>query len=377
MRAFNCDHCGHLVFFDSTRCVHCGSTLAFVPEWLRTAALQPISPLNPTHAAATEDLHQTKFSQSAVWSASHVKFAAHSFWRLCANHIQYQACNFAIPASDSQQLCISCRQTRWLPDLSSPLNLRRWKLIEEAKRHLFYTLARLHLTNLDGVRAPEFEFLEDQPGLTVMTGHRSGTIVLNVAEADDDERARRRMELNEPYRTLVGHLRHESGHFYWDILVRENALALEEFRSLFGDERADYNQALQAHYYVGPSGPAGWEAQYVSAYATAHPWEDWAETWAHYLHILDLAETAACYGTQVTIPGESAPYSLLDPFTPQGRDFDEMLRAWVPLTLLLNSLNRSLGQDHAYPFALSSGAIRKLRFVHDLLKPYQPSAVEN
>lgn len=377
MRAFNCDRCGQLVFFDSTHCVQCGSTLAFIPEWLRTAALTPTPQPDVIQAEAAEDSLPTGFLQSPVWSASRKTSSEFSLWRLCANHSRYQACNFAIPASDSEQLCISCRQTRWLPDLSSPLNLRRWKLIEEAKRRLFYTLARLHLTNLDGVRAPEFEFLEDQPGLTVMTGHRSGTIVLNVAEADDDERARRRMDLNEPYRTLIGHLRHESGHFYWDVLVRDNAVALDEFRALFGDERVDYQQALQAHYLVGSAGPIGWETQHVSAYAAAHPWEDWAETWAHYLHILDLAETAASYATQITIPGESALHRLQDPFTPEGSDFDAMLRALVPLTLLLNSLNRSLGQDHAYPFALSSGAIRKLRFVHELLRPYQPSTMSS
>lgn len=373
MRTFNCDHCGHLVFFDSTHCVHCRSTLAFVPEWMRIAALQPT-----VESAVQSWSPSPAVPQPApmLWQAVHpVPTIPPQRWRLCANHTIHHACNFAVPADDPQPLCISCRQTRWLPDLSDPANLRRWKLIEDAKRRLFYTLARLHLTNLDGMTAPEFEFLADLPGQPpVMTGHRSGTIVLNVAEADDDERARRRMELHEPYRTLVGHLRHESGHFFWDVLVRDHPHTLEAFRALFGDERLDYAQALQAHYHIGPLGPAGWEQGHVSAYATAHPWEDWAETWAHYLHMVDLMETAASYRTEVTIPGENTPYLMRSPFMPEAedRDFDAMLRAWVPLTLLLNSLNRSLGQNHAYPFALSSGAITKLRFVHDLLTPYQP-----
>ena len=378
MRAFNCDHCGHLVFFDSTCCVHCGSTLAFVPEWLRIAALTPIAPAETTFPPSTPTLppsaHTANVLPSELWQAIDTRSTAPTPWRLCANHTAYQACNFAVPAHDPQPLCISCRQTRWLPDLSDSANLRRWKVIEDAKRRLFYTLARLHLTRLDGVAAPEFEFLADQPGQPVMTGHRSGTIVLNVAEADDDERARRRMALHEPYRTLLGHLRHESGHFYWEALVHTQPDGLERFRSLFGDERQDYGQALQAHYAVGPAGPLGWQNQFVSAYATAHPWEDWAETWAHYLHMVDLVETAASYRTQLTIPGELGPHTAQDPFTPEGRDFDAMIRAWVPLTLLLNSLNRSLGQDHAYPFALSQGAITKLRFVHDLLTPYQPAS---
>ncbi len=373
MRAFNCDHCGHLVFFDSTCCVHCGSTLAFVPEWLRMAALTPALPTGAAAVPAVQAL-PTAAPATELWQTMDAGHTGSGRWRLCSNHTTYQACNFAVPADDPQTLCISCRQTRWLPDLSDPANLRRWKVIEDAKRRLFYTLARLHLTRLDGVAAPEFEFLADQPGQPVMTGHRSGTIVLNVAEADDDERTRRRMALHEPYRTLIGHLRHESGHFYWDVLVHAQPHALEQFRALFGDERQDYGQALQAHYHVGPAGPYGWEEQHVSAYATAHPWEDWAETWAHYLHMVDLMETAASYRTQLTIPGELGPHTMQDPFTPQGRNFDAMLRAWVPLTLLLNSLNRSLGQDHAYPFALSRGAITKLRFVHDLLTPYQPAA---
>lgn len=375
MRAFNCDHCGHLVFFDSNRCVHCGSTLAFVPQWLRIAALQPVTFTSQENAWVADDTPTSGMEWTGLWEAVHPNPAGvfPRQWRLCANHIAYQACNFAVPADDPQGLCVSCRQTRWLPDLSNPVNLRRWKLVEDAKRRLFYTLARLHLTDLDGMTAPEFEFLADLPGQPpVMTGHRSGTIVLNVAEADDDERARRRMELHEPYRTLVGHLRHESGHFFWDVLIRDHPARLDQFRSLFGDERQDYGQALQAHYAAGPSGVPGWEGRYVSAYAAAHPWEDWAETWAHYLHMVDLMETAACYRTDLTIPGDLGPYTVQDPFLPQGRDFQAMLRAWVPLTLLLNSLNHSLGQQDAYPFALSGGAIAKLQWVHDLLEPYQP-----
>lgn len=375
MHAFNCDHCGHLVFFDSVLCVHCGHTLAFVPELLRTVTLRPANP-----ASTTSDLNGPPATEAPsalpgahpaeLWEAVNPGPASGpaTRWRMCANHMLYHACNFTVQEHDPQALCISCRQTRWLPDLTDPANLRRWKLIEDAKRRLFYTLARLHLTVLDGVPAPEFEFLADLPGQPpVMTGHRTGTIVLNVAEADDDERARRRMELHEPYRTLVGHLRHESGHFFWDILIRDQPEELERFRALFGDERLDYAQALQNHYGLGMAGPLGWESQHVSAYATSHPWEDWAETWAHYLHMVDLLETASTYRTRMHVPGEIQAHTMPDPFAAPGADFDSMLRAWVPLTLLLNSLNRSLGQDHAYPFALSAGAITKLRFVHDVL----------
>ena len=181
------------------------------------------------------------------------------------------------------------------------------------------------------------------------------------------ERARRRLALHEPYRTLLGHLRHESGHFYWERLVQQGG-RLDAFRALFGDERLDYAGALSAHYADGP--PPDWHAQHVSAYATAHPWEDWAETWAHYLHLVDLLETAAAYDTALQVPGTDglAREQVTNPFAHPAPPFDTLVRQWVPLTLLLNSLNRSLGQPDAYPFALSAGALRKLRFVHDAVR---------
>ena len=200
----------------------------------------------------------------------------------------------------------------------------------------------------------------------IVTGHHGGTITLNVAEADDDERARRRIALHEPYRTLIGHLRHESGHFYWDRLVRD-ADKLDAFRAVFGDERLDYATALSEHYAQGAR--TDWSHHHVSAYAAAHPWEDWAETWAHYLHMVDLLETAAAYATGLNLPGANAAprEHVANPFGQPAPGFDTMVRQWVPLTLLLNSLNRSLGQQDAYPFALSAGALRKLRFVHDTI----------
>ena len=348
MRVFHCDHCGHLVFFDSVRCLHCGSTLAFLPDQLTLAALVPDGP--------------------GTWRREGPESPPR--YRLC-QHAHEGGCNFAVSAHDPEPLCVSCRQTRWLPDLSDPAHHRRWRQIEQAKRQLYYTLALLGLQPQGGQTGPSFELLADMPGIPVMTGHRAGTITLNVAEADDDERARRRLALHEPYRTLVGHLRHESGHFFWDVLVRDHA-ALDDFRALFGDERQDYAAALQAHYARGP-GTGSWQEQHVSAYAAAHPWEDWAETWAHYLHMVDLLETAASYETTLTIADGAAPVRqrVHDPFATPSPDFATMAREWVPLTLLLNSLNRSLGQQDAYPFALSAGAMAKLRFVHDLIQRHQ------
>jgi hypothetical protein len=292
-------------------------------------------------------------------------------YRLCKNQVDHQACNFTVRAEDASPYCVSCRQTRILPDLSTPQNHERWYRIEVAKRRLYYTLARLGLADPcggDAAESPRYEFLADLPGgPKVMTGHNEGLITLNVAEADDDERARRRVELFEPYRTLLGHMRHESGHFYWDRLIR-NGPKLADFRELFGDESVDYMQSLQAHYAAGVR--TDWQDNYVSAYAAAHPWEDWAETWAHYLHMVDLLETAASYRTRIVVPsaeGGEQRSRAADPFGDSQDDFDQWIAQWVPVTLLVNSLNRSLGQNDAYPFALSEKALSKLRFVHEVI----------
>src|SRR5437868_9942335 len=126
-----------------------------------------------------------------------------------------------------------------------------------------------------------------------MTGHKDGIVTMKVEEADDVTRVRVRTQMREPYRTLLGHFRHETGHYYWDRLIA-NSDWLEPFRGLFGDERASYAEALDRHYQQGA--PLDWQPQYVSAYATMHPWEDWAETWAHYLHMMDAVDTALGFG---------------------------------------------------------------------------------
>lgn len=338
MKIFSCSVCGQPVFFDNVRCLHCGSVLSFLPDQLALAA------------AGDDDRY-----------------------RPCLNRPVHQACNFAVLSQDPNPLCIACRHTRLLPDLSEPRNHERWRRIERAKRRLFYTLARLGLvaTNTtDGAASgPMFEFLADLPGTDpVVTGHDAGVITLNIAEADDDERVRLRVALHEPYRTLLGHLRHESGHYYWDQLIGAGPW-LAGFCDVFGDHEQDYAAALDQHYAQGADGP-DWQQNHVSAYAAAHPWEDWAETWAHYLHMVDLLETASSYGTRLALPGP-VPDDLgavQDPFCDACRPgFDQLVAQWVPVTLLLNSMNRSLGQDDAYPFALTPGALRKLRFVHDVI----------
>ncbi len=202
----------------------------------------------------------------------------------------------------------------------------------------------------------------------VITGHDSGVITIDLAEGDDPHREAVRTSLGEPYRTLLGHLRHEIGHWYWDILV-DGTPALPRFRQLFGDETRDYAEALSEHY--GSKSVEDWKATHVSDYAAAHPWEDWAETWAHYLHMADTLQTASAYGVDVHGPNLdlATARDAAVATTPRERyaDFDQMLSAWLTLTYALNAMNRSMGKEDLYPFVLVPAVIEKLRFVHDLL----------
>ena len=358
MKTFHCQYCGNPVFFENVRCLQCGSDLAFLPDRLSIAAIEP----------AGED--------ATLWRPRARGKRAHPFaqYRLCRNHVEYQACNFAVREDDPSPYCVACRLTHVLPDLSLPENRARWFEIEVAKRRLFYTLAKLGLLDphpADGqADGPTFQFLADEPGKPVMTGHYQGVITLNVVEADDAERVKRREEMHEPYRTLLGHLRHESGHYYWDRFIAGQRE--ESFRALFGDERQPYADALQAYYANGPA--ADWRERCVSAYCTAHPWEDWAETWAHYLHMVDLLETAASYNTRLSVGDEDEVEEVTNPLETGMPEFNVLVEQWVPVTLLVNSLNRSLGQEDAYPFALSVGALGKLRYVHDLIREVRDPA---
>ncbi len=187
-----------------------------------------------------------------------------------------------------------------------------------------------------------------------------------MAEANDAEREKRRVAMHEPYRTLLGHFRHEIGHYYWDRLI-DKSERLEPCRALFGDERADYAEALQRHYKQGP--PSDWQLHYVSAYASTHPWEDWAESWAHYLHITDALETAAANGLWLRPQRADEPALMPPKGLCEGRpeSFDSLMESWFPLTYVVNNLNRGLGLGDAYPFVLSPPALAKLQFIHDTI----------
>jgi hypothetical protein len=292
-------------------------------------------------------------------------------YKFCAN-AAYDVCNWLIAAESDDKFCLACRHNRTVPDLDKDNNKQLWQQMEYAKHRLFYTLIALKLPLATRAEDPKeglmFEFKEDESETKkVLTGHDRGDITINIAEADDAERERRRTAMHEPYRTLLGHFRHEVGHYYWDRLVRD-APAIEPYRAIFGDERQDYNAALQKHYREGP--PDNWRENYVSAYATMHPWEDFAETWAHYLHIIDTLETAGMFGMTIRPRGIASAKSLETEvnFSPYMADsIIPIVKSWVPLTFAVNSLNRSMGQRDFYPFVLTSSIVEKLGFIHDLV----------
>ncbi len=336
MRLYNCQNCGNNVHFENTVCLSCGFELGY---------------------AATSDEMLAKSFGNAEWQANT------GLYHACANRVTI-ACNW-VSTDNSDPLCISCRHSRVIPDLNIPENRQRWELLEHAKRMLFYSLQKFGLLQKAeniSVNALIFEFMADTIPLgsadgKVLTGHHNGLITINIGEADDDVREAHRKAMNEPYRTLIGHFRHEVGHYYWDLLLADDTRRAE-FRNLFGDERADYSAALEAHYANGA--PAFWEQSYVSAYATSHPWEDFAETWAHYFHMVDGLETAQEYGVlDPKVFPATNPYAQMD--------FRQLHDEWIPLTVALNAVNRSIGNRDFYPFVLSQTIFNKLNFVHQLI----------
>ena len=349
MKLFECQNCGQLLYFENTRCERCRSHLGYLPDRTVLSAL---------------------VADGDRWR---VFDAQDDRRRFCAN-AAYGVCNWMVAAAGPQQFCRACRLNRTIPNLSDPRNLVLWQRLETAKHRLVYGLLRLKLPLItkheDDESGLAFDFVSSSglllEGQQAATGHSNGLITIDISEADDAERERHRRDLAEPYRTLLGHFRHEVGHHYWQRMVRDGVWHAA-FRDLFGDERQPYAAAIQRHYATGPT--PDWQENHVSSYAGAHPWEDFAETWAHYLHIVDTLETAAAFGLQVhPTVGRLPRLDLKIDFDPYDQDdFDALIRAWLPLTYAVNSLNQSMGQPDLYPFVLAPTVMGKLRFVHGLI----------
>jgi hypothetical protein len=352
--AFRC-RCGRPVYFRNSLCLGCQAPLGYEPELQQICSLIPTDQPNRWGLDGQED-------PAAVWAR-------------CENFDSPAGCNWLVADADEEPLCRACRLNRTIPVLSDPDNGVWWRKIENAKRRLVAQLLTLGLpveskVSEDPENGVMFDFLRSPAkGPRVLTGHANGLITLNVEEADDSVREKTRNDLHEPYRTLLGHFRHEIGHYYWDRLVADTPW-LDKFRALFGDERQDYAAALKRNYEQGP--PANWPDQHITSYASVHPWEDWAESWAHYLHVVDSLDTALRFG----LSGEDVeqavePFTVADLYDPKAPDAQRVIllvNSWVQMTTVLNELARSMGQHDFYPFVMSRPVLRKLHFIQMVVK---------
>jgi hypothetical protein len=339
MKNFSCD-CGQTVYFENDFCLNCQRRLAYHPLENCICSLDSFDPVTGLGVATGGQAVQ-----------------------LCKNDIDYGVCNWLV-TEPGYSYCTSCSLNHMIPNLLAPDRRDWWANMEQAKRKLVYTLVSLKLPVVNKSRDPDgglaFEFIEDKssnPDVEneiVLTGHMNGLITVNIAEADNVKREQVRQSLGESYRTLLGHFRHESGHYYFWKLVNDGQ-SKSEFRELFGDETTDYQQAMDRYYANRDSVLR--DPSMISHYAQSHPLEDWAECWAHYLHMVDTLETAAAFSI------DNAHRQ------PDISSIDAMLTRWGGLTIMLNALNRSMGMADAYPFILSDLTLRKLRFVHSLVNP--------
>jgi hypothetical protein len=346
MQRFNCD-CGNRLFFENSYCLLCAREVSWCPKCASMTALELTA--NGLHCARCKS-HLSK----------------------CANWINHDVCNRSIvvpegATADPVQLCDCCRYNNTIPDLSVEGNKERWHALEQAKRRLIHGLDSLglpHGASVDGFELGlSFDFKDEgvEPrGFwrllgereRVFTGHANGKITINIREADPANREQLRVDLGEGHRTLIGHFRHEIGHYYWNLLIKHDHDELVRFKAIFGDhENPDYSEAMDRHYKQGA--PPHWRSEFISAYASMHPWEDWAETFAFYLDIVDVMETvqsSALFAAQV--PG----------------DFRGLVQTYSRLGVLLNELNRAMGLIDFLPEVVVPGVFAKLELVHDVIR---------
>ncbi|MFA9391535.1 MAG: putative zinc-binding metallopeptidase [Prolixibacteraceae bacterium] len=343
MKIFHCGYCNHPLFFESYKCENCG------------------------HLSGYRDVDRKmltfdSFSSSLISDRENIEY------KYCKNN-EYGVCNWLIVKNDSHEYCSACQLNRTIPNLSDKKNFTKWKNLELAKHRLIYQLQKIGLilqSKIDYDDGLCFDFIAKQNNPKIMTGHADGVITILIREADSVFREQTRMLLLERYRTLIGHLRHEVGHYFWNRLIYNNTELLFEFRSIFGDERVSYADALQSYYKNGA--PMNWQELYISEYASSHPWEDWAETWAHYLHVMDMVETAHFFGLTVNpidLPKGNTTKVTVDPYTIE--DFETIVQTSVPVSFAVNSINRAMGIPDVYPFVITPAVIRKMTFIHRIL----------
>ena len=345
MKIFQCGNCSHSLYFENYTCENCGHLSGFRDQD------RTMLTFKPNGGSLISDREQKEY-------------------KYCKNK-EYDVCNWVIEKTNDQEFCRACRHNRTIPNLSDQKNFQKWRNLEVAKHRLIYQLQKLGLllpSKIGSGSKLYFDFVDKQNNSSLMTGHANGVITVLLKEADSIERERMRMQLLEPYRTLIGHLRHEVGHYFWDQLIKDDEQILANFRELFGDEQPSYADSLQNYYNVGA--PENWSTSFITKYATSHPWEDWAETWAHYLHIMDMVETAYFFGLNVKpieFNDQMKAKVSFDPYTIT--EFDVIIKTLIPLSFAVNSINRAMGVPDVYPFEITPAVVDKLKFIHQLLLP--------
>ena len=367
MKTFHCTCSGNpSLFFESTSCTACGRTTGITNDFDQVQAF---------------DLDE----KSGFY---YLSGQANVQYKQCQNFAQYHACNGMIELNDNKEasdLCFACLFNDTIPNLEIEEHLPLWRKMETAKRRTLFSINALPIPLNNLQQAPDtglsFDFTVDRDvkdhfsselpnHSAVMTGHDCGHITINLAEADEVARSKAKMDMGERYRTLLGHFRHEIGHYYFDQLISKNPKQHALCKEVFGDDELDYQEALDRHYSQGA--PSDWPQRYISEYATMHPWEDWAETWAHYLHIIDTLQTAQENGLALILKkSKLTETSVADLELPQSNDyftfqtpFADILSLWMRFSVIFNSLNRSMGLQDAYPFVLSPEVRKKLTFIH-------------
>ena len=334
MRSYQC-LCSNRLFFHNCFCIECGRDSGLCPNCRKIVAL------------SVDDQGTTRCGNGECGIAV----------AKCQNYSNGHVCNCLVStdvAGSPPSLCRYCQLTIVIPSLKVAGNLDKWRRLEAAKNRVLHTVESVGLPvaiepGSDDL-ALSFDFREDG-ATTVVTSHCDGRVMINIKEADSVTREVARVHLGENQRSLVGHFRHELGHYYWARLVVKNAGLLNRFRRLFGDEnKIDYALASKNYYANGPL--PNWSQRYISAYAGMHPWEDFAESFGTYLDMVTVVDTAVHFG-QVNA---------------STNDFDSVVAAYVKIGVAANEMNRDMGLLDLVPEIFVGPIVDKLKFVHDLCR---------
>lgn len=349
MRAFACPVCNNFTAFEAAECRTCGAHVG---------------------------LHLPSKEMLAV--DGDVAFVGGEHWVRCTQSGNL-ACNWLVPEEEHDAYqrgrCLADSLIRHEPAPDDTIAREKLVPAAGALRRLVFQLHDIGLPiepfwRTEGGLA--FDLLSSYTtGEKVTIGHADGVITIDLVETLDAYREQLRVRLGEPYRTMLGHFRHEVGHYYQNVLVETGPGAqtyLDRCRELFGDERAGYAEAIQRHYKFGA--PDTWRESFISEYATMHPWEDFAECFAHYLHIADTIDTSREAGmvlhadrVRFSAPRDAAPLeSYAD------APIERLLYDWRWISLFFNRVNTAMGKDPLYPFEIPPPVVAKLGFVHRVIR---------